>query len=120
MAQKRTIHERDVEKIPLPKRDVKLLVGPETLGSGNLNFGITEVPPGTMMDFHVHQDSEEIIYILEGRGEAVVGDRAEEIEPGTAIYLPRGASHSINNKSDQTMRFTFCFSPPFAVGTAQR
>lgn len=119
MAQRRTIHERDVEKMSLPKRDIRLLVGPGVLGSKNLNFGVTEVPPCTAMDFHTHQDAEEIIYILTGWGEAVVDDQAEEIEPGSAIYLPCGASHSINNKSPQTMRFTFCFSPPFPVGAAK-
>ncbi|MDI6870575.1 MAG: cupin domain-containing protein [Bacillota bacterium] len=119
MLTRKTIAEHEVREVELPKRKVKLLVGPETLGSQGLNFGVTEVPPHTAMDFHVHEGAEEIIYILSGWGEVVVDGQTEPLKPGTAVYFPRQASHSVKNLSDETMKFTFCFSPPFWVGGGQ-
>ena len=112
-----TFHYRDAEVLRLKGRDVRVLVGHDTLTSDRMTFGVTEVPVKTSMDPHVHSEEEEIIYVLQGYGQVYADNVVELLEPGTAIKVSPGSSHYIINRSDEVMRFVFCFSPPARVGS---
>ena len=111
-----TLNEENVNRIELPGRACKVLVGNEQLKAENLTFGVTQVPPKTKMTPHKHIQ-EEVIFILSGYGETQVNGHVEEIKKGTVIYLPSDSEHYIENKSDEMMKFTFAFSPTVKVGS---
>ena len=115
-----TVHERDVNMLELPGRCCRVIVGGDHLKADYLTFGVTEVPPGAKMSPHTHEREEEVIYILQGWGEVVVDGIAEKLEKGTTIYLRVGSEHHIENKSSETMRFTFSFSPPVKIGSYEK
>lgn len=48
-------------------------------------------------DMHVHDDKEQIYYVLEGEGTVVTGFDAHPLREGDAVYLPRGVEHMILN-----------------------
>ena len=112
-----TINEQEVEWLDLPGRRCRVMVGGVSLEADYITFGVTEVPPRTKMSPHKHDKEEEIIFILNGFGEVTIDGEAEKLEPGTAIYLPVGSEHFIDNKSDDTMKFTFAFSPAVRIGS---
>src|SRR5690349_12843300 len=55
------------------------------------------LPPGGQTAPHYHPLTEEIYYILEGRGRMQIGDEVEIVEPGDAIAIPPGEIHTIQN-----------------------
>ncbi len=112
-----TRSERDVSVIDLPGRRIRVLAGQNSLPAKFLTFGVTELPPRGKMSPHLHTKEEEVIFILEGRGDVYVDNQKESLEPGTVIYLPVGKEHYLHNTSATTMRFVFAFSPPVIVGS---
>jgi quercetin dioxygenase-like cupin family protein len=60
---------------------------------------------------HYHQDHGETVYILEGNGIFVMGDRAYPVKAGALIMVPRGAIHSFEAK--ETTKVLSIFDPPF-------
>ncbi len=111
-----TIKEKDVNKERLAGRDYKLLFGPTVLGASNLCGGVSFFPPRAHAPGHIHKDAEEVIYVLKGHGELVIGRRRERLSPGTIGYIPRGRLHSINNTGKVTIKLLFMFSPPIEIG----
>lgn len=112
------VNIKDIKKIPLPKREIKVLVGTGSpVNSSNMTFGVTTISPNIVMDPHVHNKEEEIIYILNGYGYVVIDGKKEKIEEGTVIKLPIGSSHYLSNTSNTEMVFTFCFNPPVEIGS---
>ena len=105
-----TLNEENAKKLELPGRTCSVLVGNETLNAENLTFGVTEVPANTKMTAHRHEQ-EEVIYIMKGHGQVKVDDSVEKLKEGTVIYLPSNAEHYIDNRSEDTMKFAFAFSP---------
>jgi len=99
------------KKIKLPGRDVILLIGSEKVKSDSMTLGVTEIPPMGSNGMHTHEDKEEIIYVLEGKGEAIVGESTEELLPNTAVLFPMGVPHVTNNLSDSPMKYVFIFNP---------
>lgn len=48
--------------------------------------------------FHYHDTDEEFVYILEGRGIAVIGEQRLEVGPGDFMGFPKGSlAHSLHN-----------------------
>lgn len=71
------------------------------------------VSPGASTTPHYHVVTEEIYYILIGRGRMQIGETAREVGPGDAIAIPPGAVHTITNVGDVDLRFLCCCAPAY-------
>ena len=111
-----TLHEDDAPLNELKGRSYKLIVGSKDLPSCHFNGGVSFFPPRTHAPGHVHENEEEVIYVLEGSGEAVIDGVAEELRPGTFCVFPTGSMHSINNTGDVAIKLLFIFTPPAEIG----
>ncbi|HST18486.1 MAG TPA: cupin domain-containing protein [Gaiellaceae bacterium] len=56
--------------------------------------------------------SDEVLYVLEGRAEAVVDGRRHGLEPGVACYLPRGTTWSIGETTGTGLLSVVVPDPP--------
>ena len=71
------------------------------------------LPAGGHTTPHHHLKTEEIYYILEGRGLMRVGQETAAVGPGDAIAIPPGASHQIANTGADQLRFLCCCAPGY-------
>jgi mannose-6-phosphate isomerase-like protein (cupin superfamily) len=71
-----------------------------------------QVLAGGATERHYHKLSEELYYILEGRGEMEIDGEMREVAPGDAILIPAGAWHTIRAK--ESLRFLCCCAPPYS------
>jgi mannose-6-phosphate isomerase-like protein (cupin superfamily) len=46
-----------------------------------------------------------------------VGDSSAEIRPGSAVYIPSGVEHSVENTGEEEIKLVFVFSPPVVSGS---
>src|SRR5579862_8212501 len=67
------------------------------------------IPPGRAPD-HFHE-YDEVIYVLEGEGELVIGGEQAPLRPGSCIHLPRTLVHCLANTKDGEMRVLGVFRP---------
>lgn len=63
--------------------------------------------PGASIGMHTHEDSCEVIFILEGHGtiverapEADALETSSPVGPGDCLYCPKGHTHSLRNTSE--------------------
>jgi len=55
-----------------------------------------EFDPGYVAPRHTHP-GEEIIYVLEGTLEYVIGGKTVTVKPGDVLFVPAGTIHSVTN-----------------------
>ena len=72
------------------------------------------LPVGAAVGSHHHLKTEEIYYILEGRGRMRVGDEVREVEAGDAIFIPRRATHTLENSGDDPLRLLLVCGPAYS------
>lgn len=65
-------------------------------------FSVIEIhtPPGESVAAHVHENEDEIVYVLEGEIEVSLGDQTMLAVPGVMALLPRGIPHGFTNVGD--------------------
>jgi len=102
----------DVEPITDKGGVIHVLVSPKTVGSRNLILGTATVPVGVTIKTHVHDYGEESFYVLHGHGKVHL-ENAESVEfhPGSAVRIPQGVTHSIENTSDEEVLVVFATAP---------
>ena len=80
------------------RMQVQWLCTEANLGSKHAVLGRTVFPPnGASHELHVHENAEEILYVLSGRGRARVADEEFDIGPGDIVFMPVGAEHYFKN-----------------------
>jgi mannose-6-phosphate isomerase-like protein (cupin superfamily) len=88
------------------------LIGPKTCKGAAFEFHITEIRPGGTADDDLHVDEDHGFYCLSGSAVANVDGEEFLMEPGCALYVPKGAHHSFKVLGGETFRFGVIFAPP--------
>lgn len=111
---------RDVPLQVLPGRTLQWLVTRETLGAQNVAVAMLNCPPGSSVrPLHSHGDVEEVLLVLQGRGEAWVDGETASFRKGDALLLPAHSKHMIRNTGDEPLVIACIFAPQTDVGSYQ-
>ncbi len=71
---------------------------------------------GGATNLHIHDQGDELFYVLSGAGAATLGDKQAVIGPGDVIFVPRGAVHRIGNlQGDEPLKVVFFMDSPELV-----
>jgi quercetin dioxygenase-like cupin family protein len=92
-----------------PTRPV-VKVGPH---NGGRLIGIleSELPPGVVFPPHLHDEYEEVFYVLAGEIEYLIEDNWESAPAGTTVFVPPGCVHAWRNTTQEPARQLAITSP---------
>lgn len=99
---------------PVPANGfVRCLLSSAEIGAdARFALGTQTVAAGCHVREHVHPDHEEVILVLEGRGEALLdGARRAPMAPGTCLFLGRGRPHRFDAAPEGPMTFLWLIMP---------
>ena len=89
-----------------------ILLSPDNVSSRGMDLGILHLQPRSKTLPNIHPRSEEMFYLLKGKGTITVEEETEEIEAGVAIYIPENVIHHFENTQDEEMIFILVHAPP--------
>jgi mannose-6-phosphate isomerase-like protein (cupin superfamily) len=100
----------------LANEDHQLPMTVSSLGDlGTLSMDLIEIPPGHIKEPVLHYECEEILYILEGTLELIVGAQTRIMNTGDHVLLPRGTVHGSVNRSGRVVRMLAANSPAYKI-----
>ena len=114
------IHPHQVETIVTDWTTAKVMCGPTVGDSRDMGAVALFFEPGHGHSRHIHDDADQIIYVVSGQGEHIAESAdgtavTEKVGPGSLIYIPKGSYHSTFNTGWEPMRVLAVFSPPGPV-----
>ena len=114
------IHPHQVETIVTDWATAKVMCGPTVGNSQEMGAVALFFEPGHGHSRHIHDDADQIIYVVSGQGEHIAESAdgtsvTEKVGPGSLIYIPKGSYHSTFNTGWEPMRVLAVFSPPGPV-----
>jgi quercetin dioxygenase-like cupin family protein len=87
---------------------------PQTAG---MRSGVVVLSPGASVGRHTTGSREELIVVLEGRGEVrVEREAAIPVGPGTAAYVPPSRQHDVVNVADRPLRYVYVVAAAEVAG----
>ncbi len=79
---------------------------------------VMTLPPDAEIGDEIHAATDQLFVVIEGNGEARVGDYELAVEAGDLVFVESGTHHNIINRATLPMRLITVYSPPmFAPGT---
>jgi quercetin dioxygenase-like cupin family protein len=82
------------------KMDIRFVITGERQGSKNCTMFRALFPPGARHMKHSHSNSDELFYMIRGRGASGAGEKEFEMRAGSSHFIPRGITHWLRNLSD--------------------
>jgi quercetin dioxygenase-like cupin family protein len=103
--------EAPVLAMTTPGRSATLMLQSEATAESVMMFE-EAVPAGTLGGpYHLHHDSDEVIYVLAGEVTCKIGDEVSVCRPGACAFIPRGTAHAWKNIGEGTARILFMYTP---------
>ncbi len=84
-----------------------LLVDGKT--SGGYSIAVVSYSPGSQLNWHKH-DSEQILYVTEGKGILATRQKENLVTPGMVIVIPAGEIHTHGATQDSSFTHIAFFS----------
>ena len=67
--------------------------------------------PAEEIGMEVH-DGDQIIYVVDGEGLAVLGEQELELDKGSLLVVPAGVQHNVTNIDDKPLKLYTIYAPP--------
>ncbi len=87
---------------------IRCLVGPED-GAPSFSMRQFEIEPGGHTPLHQHAHEHEV-FVLEGSGVVLEGDREHPLAPGSVVFVPPNEPHQFRAVGPGPMKF-LCLIP---------
>ncbi|MCX4247190.1 cupin domain-containing protein [Paraliomyxa miuraensis] len=90
-----------------PQSEIHMRRLSDPTGMKRMGVNLGRIPPGKESFLpHAHTTNEEWVYVLEGRGHALIGEHEHEIGPGDFLGFPTdGTVHHLRNSGDVDLLF---------------
>ena len=102
------IHSSEAPATQFPEYVFRPLLGPDAGTLGGCTCGILEYTQTEFKQGGVHED-QEVFYVLEGRGEALVGEERFPLREGDCFHVSPGLWHYIKRDEDSAAIKLFFF-----------
>jgi mannose-6-phosphate isomerase-like protein (cupin superfamily) len=80
-------------------------------GANSMALGTQQVPLRAGIRVHQHAGADEALFVLEGAGFGLLGDTRVPLVKGSAMFVPRGAWHGVENP-DVELQLLWVVAPP--------
>lgn len=67
--------------------------------------------PGEDIGEETHEGSDQILFIVDGVGEAVLNGEKTTIQKHSIVYVPSGTKHNIINQGNESMKLYTVYAP---------
>jgi quercetin dioxygenase-like cupin family protein len=93
------------------ERGLKMPYIDESCGARQLRMHITVLHPGEAPHPPHEHAGEEILYLLEGEAEVLLGEERRTVGPMTAVFCPEHITHGLRNAGSVPVKFMVIRTP---------
>jgi mannose-6-phosphate isomerase-like protein (cupin superfamily) len=84
----------------------------------NTQLVLMAIPTGGEIGGEVHEGHDQLLYFVEGNGEANIGETTVHIKAGDVSIVPSGVYHNFRNTGSEMLKLYTTYCPPeHAPGT---
>jgi mannose-6-phosphate isomerase-like protein (cupin superfamily) len=91
--------------------EIRVVLGPATVGSTSGFMGVATVRPGESIAEHYHPYSEEFLYVVSGRLTVDLDGEPVELGPDEGVLVPVNTRHRLRNSGTEVVRAVFHLGP---------
>jgi mannose-6-phosphate isomerase-like protein (cupin superfamily) len=96
---------------PARRRTQNLVGGQSPIQAAGFSMGyVTLEPRGGQVPWH-NQEQEEVYFVVQGSGEACLGEERRPLVSGQAMYIPPRVYHQLTNVGEEPLVMIYVYAP---------
>lgn len=84
----------------------------EVMTGPRMQIVVMTIPPGGEIGEETHPDTDQMLYFVEGTGEAILDGERSPVSAGRMVLVRAGVRHNFANTSEQPLRLVTAYAPP--------
>ena len=92
------------------QRILTVLINKETCDARDVFAGMSLLSPGQRSPSDVHEDMQEVFYVVAGRGTALIDHAPHPIQAGDVMYVQNGVRHQFIAADDSDLQLFWVFN----------
>lgn len=73
---------------------------------------VMSIAPNEEIGEEVHPHTDQILFLVEGQGQAIIEGQSSDFNKKDAVFVPAGLKHNFVNKGDEALKLYTVYSPP--------
>lgn len=73
---------------------------------------LMSIPPGGDIGLETHPDTDQILFFVEGKGEALLNGETQPVEKHSVVFVSAGAEHNFTNTGEEDLKLYTVYAPP--------
>lgn len=109
--------EGNIKKITKDNRSFRevLYTGPHS------QLVVMSIPPGEEIGEEVHTKTDQLLVIVDGKGEAILDGKRQAADEHNVIFVTAGTAHNVRNTGKKDLKLFTVYAPPaHAAGTIHK
>jgi len=70
------------------------------------------IPVGGDIGEEVHPDTDQMLFFVDGEGEAILAGEARKVEEHDVVFVPAGTVHNFKNVGNDDLKLFTVYAPP--------
>ena len=103
-------HFDTVKEVKYPWGWIHWLMNAQMDPEAAQTFGVVEIAAGQRNSLHKHPNCEELLYVISGSCEKIVGDKKVIMKAGDIVRIPIGVPHQAITIGNEPMRAVISYS----------
>jgi mannose-6-phosphate isomerase-like protein (cupin superfamily) len=103
-------HFTDAPEVKYPWGWIRWLMNRKIDPDASQTLGIVQINPGQRNPLHMHPNCEELLYVISGSAENIIGNSKVTIGPGDLVRIPKGVPHQAITIGNKPFRAVISYS----------
>jgi len=73
---------------------------------------LMSIPPGGDIGMETHPNTDQILFFVEGNGEATLNGEKKSVTVNDVVFVPAGTEHNFVNKGSDALKLFTVYAPP--------
>lgn len=70
------------------------------------------IPANSDIGEEIHQGTDQILFFVDGEGEAIINGETKKVEEHDVVFVPAGTTHNFRNTGDEDLKLFTVYAPP--------
>ena len=99
---------QDIKKLALENTNFRKVI----YTGQNCQLVLMSIPIGGEIGEETHSTIDQILFLVEGKGEAIIEGQLFPFIENEVVFVPAGTKHNFKNTSDKDLKLYTIYSPP--------
>ena len=108
MQDTKTMFHKNIQQLTKENTNFRKVISTGT----KIQLVLMSIPSGGELGIETHQNTDQILFFVEGIGEARLNGDSQKVQVDDVVFVPAGTEHNFVNNGESALKLYTVYAPP--------